>query len=103
MQYLFFAHSGSEIRQDVIDGDAHASDARLAAALPWLNRDDAFVRHGGYSKSVAVRDEIGRAVVELRYNERRAVFAWQPQRRHAVPDSRWVAVSKVRLVGAGFR
>jgi hypothetical protein len=37
---LFFGHSRGEIRQDIVDPDAQASDARLTATLVWLNGND---------------------------------------------------------------
>ena len=44
-EHLLFCHPGREVRQDVIDGNAHASDAWLPATLSRLNRDDPFIRH----------------------------------------------------------
>src|SRR5919202_516888 len=35
----------SQIREDVIDGDAHTADARFAAALPGFDRNDVPIRH----------------------------------------------------------
>jgi len=46
VENLVFSHAGSEILQHVIDGIPHPADARLAAALIWLNSDEVFVLHG---------------------------------------------------------
>jgi len=44
-QNLFMRHSAREILEHVIHGDPQPSDARLAAALSGLDRDDVRVRH----------------------------------------------------------
>jgi hypothetical protein len=42
-------HAGGEVGEDVVDGDAHASDARLAAAFTGFEGDDVLVVHGWLS------------------------------------------------------
>src|SRR5216684_2429953 len=44
-KYLVLAHASREIRENVIDRDAHAANTWLPAALAWLDHDDAFVSH----------------------------------------------------------
>lgn len=43
---LLFGHAGREIGQDVVYGDAHAANARLAAAFAGLDGDDVVIAHG---------------------------------------------------------
>lgn len=44
-QDFILRHTRGEILQDIVDGDAHAADARLAAALAGLDSDDVLVTH----------------------------------------------------------
>ena len=45
-QNLLLRHPRGEVRQDVIDGHSQSADARLAATLSRLNRDDVSIVHG---------------------------------------------------------
>ena len=40
MQDIVFGHAGCQVLEHVVDGDAHAPDARFAAALARFDRDD---------------------------------------------------------------
>ena len=37
-------HASSEVGEDIVDGDAHPTDDRLTAPLPWLKRDNVLIR-----------------------------------------------------------
>lgn len=45
-QNLLLRHPRGEVRQDLIDGHSQSADARLAATLSRLNRDDVSIVHG---------------------------------------------------------
>lgn len=40
---IFIGHAGREVLENIIDGDAHAPDARLPATLTVFDCDDVFV------------------------------------------------------------
>lgn len=42
-------HAGGEVEEDIVDGDAHPSNAGLAAAFAWFEGDDVLVVHGWMS------------------------------------------------------
>ena len=44
---LLLCHADSQIREHIVDGDSHAPDAGLSAALVRLNCDPVFVIHIG--------------------------------------------------------
>src|SRR5918994_1240397 len=44
-QNLGLVHAASQVFHNVLDGDAHAADDRLAAALAGLDSDDVLVVH----------------------------------------------------------
>ena len=44
-QNFVVRHARGEVLQDIVNGDAHSADARLAAALAGLDRDDVLVTH----------------------------------------------------------
>jgi len=43
-------HAGGEVAQDVVNGDAHATDAGFAAAFTRFDGDDVLVLHGSISE-----------------------------------------------------
>jgi len=44
-QNLGLGHAGGQIIEHIIEGDAQAANAGLAAPLAWFNRDDARLVH----------------------------------------------------------
>jgi len=54
-EHFLLSHSRRQIRQHVIHGDAHASHARLSAALARLNGDDLLVIHDVTALSLLLR------------------------------------------------
>jgi hypothetical protein len=44
-QQIGFAHTCCEVRENIVNRHPHATDARLTAALPGLDGDDAVVPH----------------------------------------------------------
>ena len=44
---FLFGHATGEIVEDIVDRDAKPANARFAAALVGLDRDDVLVVHGG--------------------------------------------------------
>ena len=61
LKKLFLGHPRSKIVQHVIDGNSHSANARLAATLARLDRDDVLITHGvilngEHSRSKEYRD-----------------------------------------------
>src|SRR5437762_33252 len=43
---LFFGHPRGKVRENVVNGDAQPSNARLPSPLVWFNGDDLLIVHG---------------------------------------------------------